>query len=365
MRYMKTIPAVLAGAMLMLALSGCAGSQPKDAVALGEATQGQLTGNIAITGTLAPKQSAAVSTQISGLVAAIPVKEGTMVKQGQLLVLLDSKDSQAQLAKSQTKITQTQFTIQQTKTALDDATKDLNRYQELYAAGGASAKQLESYKTAWTNAKLNYDAAVKATMPSAQEEAKIASLTLDKSRIVSPIDGMVVAVTANIGENVQPGAALVTVVNTSVLELTGNIGEEEVSCLNVGQKCDIAADAVPGKSFPAQVSFVSPISLASGSSFPVRLQVDNNAGTLRAGMNASASISINQSGWIVPSTAVFEENGKSYIFANNDGKAKKTAVMTGLRAKGKVVILSGFDGSMKVVTKGADGLLDGDAISAK
>ncbi len=284
-----------------------------------------------------------VSTDVSGIVAEVPVKEGQRVKTGDVLVRLDPRQFQIALAGAKANLVQIALTMEamkrdyqrmlrdidakQTQVQSDQANFD--RYAKLVNGGGATRleyddarfklagdKQMVDSLTVQAQvqlAKLGGDANIDVTRTpqymQAQSQVDEAQRELDHAVIHAPFDGIVTQV-----DSTQPGQYLAAataafgLISTDRVWVEGNPKETELTHVKPGDHVDVTVDTYPGRTWSGVVESISP---ASGSEFsilpaqnssgnwvkvvqriPVRVRVDRHEGDpeLRAGMSVIADI---------------------------------------------------------------------------
>ena len=131
--------------------------------------------------------------------------------------------------------------------------------------------------------------AEKATLVQAQAGMATAQATLAQTRLVSPIDGVVNAVTARVGETAQPGMPLLTVVSLSGLRADALVPARQLSLLHLGQAARVAVDTDPTHTYPALVSEISRIAEPDGRTFHVRFHLAAKS-DLRPGQTARITL---------------------------------------------------------------------------
>ncbi len=176
---------------------------------------------------------------------------------------------------------------------------------------GVSAAELQSAQVSVEKAKLDLQ----------QAEENLA-----KARLLSPIDGTVLAVNVVEGQRVSPGLTAFTLADTSALELTVNVAEVDISKIALGQQAKITVDALPDRAFSGEVSRVAPSSASSSGvvNYPVTITItDDDLSGIRPGMTAVATIISSdgeQAAWLVPSAAVRERNGNTMVLVMRNGE---------------------------------------------
>jgi RND family efflux transporter MFP subunit len=205
-----------------------------------------------------------------GMVIAIAVTEGSRVKADDILVELDHRVAQANL--------------QRAKTHLALAEKDYQRTQQLAAGNGVSPRQLDTVHAAYLTA---------------QAEEQLAQIALDNTYLRSPLDGIVIQKSTEIGDMLQPGQTAVTVADMDHAWVSANIEETRIGRIKVGQPVSISVDA--GGTFTATASQFALIPAENPSGnftklvqrIPIKVALDPHPGRpLRVGESVEIRIKI-------------------------------------------------------------------------
>lgn len=191
---------------------------------------------IETTGLVRPNQGAMLSAQSAGTISKVLVQSGQVVKQGDVLVELDSSVERA--------------TLQASQAQLPSARQTYQRYANLFKTNSVSQQELD-------NAKASYDALV------ANIEALKA--TIERRQILAPFDGKAGIVKVNVGQYVTNGTEIVRVEDTSSMKVDFAIAQNLLDELRLGQKVTATADARQGETFSARITAIEPaISSATG-----------------------------------------------------------------------------------------------------
>jgi RND family efflux transporter MFP subunit len=161
----------------------------------------------------------------------------------------------------------------------------------------------------------------------------------------------------NVGEVVSPGVAVMSVVDASSLKLTSTVTQDTLPLLALGQEMDVVIDSFPNRVYQGSVTTLGPIAVSTGEVFPVEVTIKND-GHLMAGLTAHASASVKASGIVVPSSAVVQSSGASYVFVIEDGVASKRLVSTGQRSDKDTLILKGLAAGERVAVTNTNALAD-------
>jgi HlyD family secretion protein len=204
-------------------------------------------------------------------VKQIFVKEGDLVKPGQVLVQLDTITLQAQLAEananvaaSQESMALSQASIVKQKSEIQLDTIEVNRAQKLVKQGAGSQRDLDVRKTRLETAKAALTQA-EAALKTSKERIEVARANahtiqtrIDDATLRSPVTGRVLYRLAEPGEVLAPGGKALTVVDLGDLYMEIFLPSEEASRVKIGAEGRITVDYDPVHSVPATVSFVSP-----------------------------------------------------------------------------------------------------------
>jgi RND family efflux transporter, MFP subunit len=333
-----------------------------DTIKTGHPISQNLAGTFDITGVLDSNGKANISSQVSGLVAQVMVKEGSKVKQGDVLASLDKKDIQVQLEQAQIGVQKAQYAADQAKISYDKAEADYERSQQLFQAQAISQSALEQSQQNRDLCKSQYDTALKTGVPTAQETLDQAQLAMNKTDLVSPLDGTVATCTINAGDyiNVNTSGPVITIVASDQITLAANVNEKAINWLSPGQKADVQIDKLPGVDLSGEISYIGAESMPTGQLFPVKIALQNPDGQLKPGMTASARVHITKTSPVtVPKTAVFRRNGQNCVFVVKENKAVQTKILVGLQGDEYVAVDQGLTTGDLIVTDGTDAVIDG------
>ncbi len=365
-----TALALLAVTMLVFAAAGCAARSPV-AVTTAVAANQDLATTLDLSGVLVPTTTADISSQIAGKVTSLGFQTGDPIKAGDVLMQLDTASLDAQLAQAEASLQSTEAAAGVAgnqaavdKISLNSAQESYNRVKALFDSGADSQSDLDNATNALDTAQKQYDNAAGPALDQAQAAISTAKADIDsinvqlsESTIVSPMDGVLANRNVEIGEVVSAGVAVMSVVDDSSLKLTSTVTQDILPLLALGQEMDIAVDSFPGQVYQGSITTLGPIAVSTGELFPVEVTIKND-GKLMAGLTAHASASVKESGIVVPSPAVAQNNGTNYVFVIDNGVAKKTLVSTGLKSDKDTLILKGLTAGELVAVTNTEALTD-------
>lgn len=349
---------------LPLAFAGCATKSGTDddatarpQVTLTRVVRADISRMITLTGTAAAplNQDVRVSAMVSGRVAELKVAEGDPVKIGQVIAKLDGRPYHDQLL-------QAEGAAQQAKANLENAKLNRARNEDLFQRGIVARKDLEDART--------QESVATAAVRQAEAALELAQLQLWRTKILSPLNGLVAKRFVSVGEQVDGTAAqpIVEVANLQEVEVLGNVPAMYLAKLRPGEAVDVTTEAVPGKKFPGRVAAISPaVDPATGVGL-VRIRVPNSSGLLRLGVFLTAEIPIERHdhALCVPPGAIYrDEEGKPRVFVVNQDSATAVPVKLGIETKDLAELLEGVKEGDTVILTGGYGLGDTAKIQTK
>lgn len=342
--------AALPAALLatLVALAGCSAKAPDGAAAaavgtpvrLGTATSGPARPSIGASGLIASEDEMRLSFKTGGIIRRIAVRDGAVVRKGQVLAELELTEIDAQ--------------YEQTRQGALKAERDLERGERLHADQVISLEMLQNLRTQAAVARAARDAA---------------RFNLGYSSIVAPQDGRVLRRIAEERELVPPGQPVLLFGGAAHGQIvrTG-LADREVVQVALGDAAQVRLDAYPERVFAARVSEVAAAADPRSGLFPIEVRLEPQAGaTLASGMVARVDItpSTARGGSLtrVPIAALVEGRGDAgAVFVVADGVARKRAVKVAFIAGAEVALASGLAPGEPVVTEGALYLEDGDKV---
>ncbi|AET66493.1 RND family efflux transporter, MFP subunit [Desulfosporosinus orientis DSM 765] len=316
----------VAGLLLVMSvlLTGCNSSAPK---AEGDATVQVNKPVYVMAGIIDANEKAQITTKLAGKVADISVDVGSTVQKGDLLITLDTKEVEAQVAQAEAgvqtaqanlakveagarpeQIAQAQSTLDSAQISYTNAKNNFDRNQQLLAAGAIAQAQFETAQTQLAAAEAQYNAAqdqlkiltqgetqeslnvLRAQVAQSQAALDLAKTQLANGTITAPVSGIVSAKNINIGELASPGTALLTVVNLDTLYVKASLPEDLIKDVKVGQEVVVKVAELADQEFKGKVSVVDPVIDSRSKSVLAKIEIDNSKAILKPGMLAEIGI---------------------------------------------------------------------------
>lgn len=314
------------------------------------ASEAEIGRVIQLSGPLSPKDQAVLRAQVSGTISDQSVDNGSRVQAGQRLLIIKAEGVVSQAAGAQAAVAAAQANVAV-------AAKQLDAAKALFDAGAMSAIERQS-------AEAGYEAA-QAQLAAAKAQAAGADEAAGRTSVRAPYAGVISNRRKQNGEPVSVGDELLTVVNSQVLELPGQIGVTDAVHVKPGQSVVFSLDAFPGETFSGRVARMDPVANPGTRQVGVYVDLPNSNGRVMGGQFARGQITLNGSkSVIVPGTAVLNaaadgSGGSVYVIA--DGKLMRRPVVVGARdeATGMIAIVSGVRAGEQVLRTPSDALRDG------
>ncbi len=236
-----------------------------------------------------------VPAPMAGRIIAIHVKQGQIVKQGDLLAELDERAAALAVRAAQAAVEAAAGGSAQARAALDAATRGLERAKALNARGLASAEDIAKAQSELAQASAALGAARGGQNVAAQNVAS-AALSKDLGRMVAPAGGVVLRAPERLGAAVgaEKGPLFVIGDPLITMRVDASVSETEVAMIKPGQAAEVLVAAVPDRSFRGRVDRISiePDRVEGAVLYPVVLLVDNPDGVLLPGMTARARLEV-------------------------------------------------------------------------
>jgi membrane fusion protein, multidrug efflux system len=213
-----------------------------------------------------------ISARVAGTVEAVNVNDNQVVQAGQPLVLLDQRDFKVAVQQERAQVLQRRAAVAEAKANLDRAQLDYDRFTKLGHEKVVSKQDIDNVTAALKTAS-GAMAAAKADLAASEAALSNAELQLSYTVIDAPVDGVVGKKTVETGARIQPGQALMAVVERTVWVL-GNFKETQLARMRIGQHVEVKIDAIPDHEFSAHVDSLQP---GTGSTFAL-LPPDNATG---------------------------------------------------------------------------------------
>ena len=240
---------------------------------------GPISSTIRVTGRVVNDRTVTLTALVDGQINAMLVNKGDPIEAGQVLAHLDMREANALLAKSQAVVEREQHAVR-------EASRRLERLKDMSRSGGASQQTVEDAESRWR--------AAQARLRVAQAEQHVAEVQREKVAITAPWDGVITDKNAEVGQWVEAGTQLFTLVAHDGREIEAHVDAGDSGVVKPGQQVMVTCDAFPGWQWSETVQWISPAIIVDQSSdvnsFAARMSLGANAPDLLLGQQVDIEI---------------------------------------------------------------------------
>lgn len=355
------IPILILGALSFLASCGestkeTIKDEPAVAVKLGGSYSGQSADFISASGKIEAENSANISTRMMGYITRIHVKVGQQVKQGQLLLSINSSDLTAKKA-------QVDASILQATTAYNSARKDYDRFVNLFKEQSASQKELDDITARYEMAR--------AALEGAKQMKKEVMAQFSYSNITAPFSGVITNTFAKEGDMANPGMPLLGMEGSSRLQVSAMVSENQISGISKGMPARVLIKSL-NREVEGKVSEVSISAKNTGGQYLVKIDLDKIDKSILSGMFVNVQFPVKREAAatessdkvLIPVTALVKQGQLKGVYTiGNANTAILRWVKTGKTSGDQVEVLSGLSSSEQYVVTAEGKLYNGARVS--
>jgi HlyD family secretion protein len=351
--------------------------------------------SILASGTLAYREQVQLRSEVIGQVTRLHVKEADRVKKGDPVITLEPKTYQAQVEQAEARVRIQQIAIERQTLLIKTLTDRFERQRTMFAKQLVDEDSYEAVESELSLAKVDLRS-LQESLAQSRAALDQAKELLSKTRILSPIDGVVIQVDIKEGETVIagtmniPGATMMIIADPSETLTEVQVDEADIAQVREGQKADIYSAAYPDTPLSGTIQSIATTARRTQGqaslSFLVKILLDEQDKlVIRPGMSVRADIYTQSSeeALAVPVQAVLydedfgadDEDGDSgggkgkkeqaYVFVMEDGKAVRKDIETGISSDSDQEIKSGLkEGEMVIIGpfRTLRDLADGDEV---
>ncbi len=305
-------------------------------------------------GTIRARQRAHLSTEIGGRVVEITHREGDVVTQGELLLLLNDSTLRAQENQALEAIRAADAHYQEMCIRRDQARREYDRKRKLAEQNIVSEDMLDQLRHTYQAAKAGCDAA-DAERQKVRASRAGAAANLDKVSVYAPFAGVIAEVDAEVGEWVTPSpAGIIDLINRESLYVSAPMDEIDSGRIRLGSPVRVTVDSRPDETFLGKVTRIAPYVLdieAQNRTVEIEVELDDLeiASSLLPGTSADVEVILEtlEDALRIPTTALFQNNR---VLVVEDDVLVEREVETGMRNWDFVEVRSGLEEGEIVVT---------------
>jgi HlyD family secretion protein len=383
--------------LIVYGLSSCGeGGGRKILVTVDTVRVRNIVETVSASGKIQPEVEVKISSDVSGQIVDLFVKEGDSVKQGQLLLIINPDLYESEFERVSAVVNQTKANVASAKSQLEQAKAQFiqaeanwKRNKDLYERKVISKSEWEQIDTQYEVAKSQYEAAKQSvtaaefTLASAQASQKSARDNLSRTKIYSPMSGIVSKLAVEKGERVvgtaqMQGTEMLRIANLREMEVVVDVNENDIVKVDLGDTAYVEVDAYLNRKFTGVVrqianspkTTLNAVATDEVTNFEVKisilresykdLETGKSISPFRPGMSATVDIVTNRKNNVlsVPiqavttrkdtlnSTAETTKKYKEYVFVISENKAIQTEIETGIQDNKHIEVLKGLSEGM-------------------
>lgn len=292
-----------------------------------------------IIGTVKPKHRSDVLPKMSGEVLAVHFQAGDRVTEGQVLVTLDS-DS----------LVSARINVDNAQIQLETAQKNLERVQVLYDSGAQSLQSLEQAQQSLSQAQLQL------------ESAQDSYSNLEKNvNITAPLSGVIESRSVEVHDNVSPQSPICTIAQKDTMQVVFQVSERIKNTLSLGDALTLTKN---GTAYSGTITEIADKTSDNSGLFEIKADIAKGA-ELSSGSKVALTLVTDRAETVltIPVDAVYYDDGKPYVFINNNGTAELRYIETGIYDDQLMQVISGLDETTEVITSWSSKLTNGTAVT--
>lgn len=293
-----------------------------------------------------------ISSPVRGRVVDVRAKLGDEVKAGDILLVIDSPDIATAYS---------EFVKEHSELAY--AKRHYEMAKDLHAIKALSQKELKQAENDFVKAIAEFrrtrERLISLNIPAEELNKPLSQQQVTSQFFLrSPLAGRVVERTVTLGQGVgnEPPQILFTVAELTQVQFVADVYERDLGVVKVGQEGMVAVESYPREQFPAVIFHIGDVVDPTTRTIKIRAWVDNEALRLKPNMFGRLELNLTEVPSVpqIPETAVFDREGRSYVFVEDkEGRYLPREVRVRPAREGTVAILEGLVPGERVVTKGA------------
>lgn len=324
------------------------------------------------TGTVTSTQQVDIYAPSTVTIESLPVKEGDMVKKGDVICKITDNNGAEDIATAQNTLAQKQLALSQLQQSLDDLYikapidgvvkavyaspgddvttlkaaygglaiivvndslevpipfPQSGKVGSVYISAGETVKKGQNLFKLDDSTIQNNIQAQELQIQQAQNDLNFKQSIVNQDTLTSPIDGTISSLTLNQGDSIGTDKPIATIVDPTQMQITVPVDELDIEKVKVGQNATLAIDAIPGKTYTGTVQKVAQTGTTTNNvtTYNVTLTI-NNPENVKPGMNANVTIAVQSKENVltIPAEALISRNGKQFVMIPSTGGSGKT-----------------------------------------
>jgi multidrug efflux system membrane fusion protein len=305
---------------------------------------------VRFTGTTQPIDQTIVKSRVAGRLADVLVREGDRVTEGQVLARFETTELQAKANERQSALDAARADARWTARDRNDKETLANRNIVSQSAADQARATAEN----------------RASMVSvAEAQLEVAKKNLADAEVKAPFDGVVGERIANQGESLPIDGKILTLLDTSHVEIAAQMPAADVVRMKVGQPATVTLEGFGDRTFSGQIKRISPTTQAGSRSIPVYVEIVDRHEALRGGLFGTGSVTVMEKAHAlaVPAASVRKDDQGDYVLAIENGVlVRKPIGIVRTWSRGELAEVKGLESGMTVVSAPLPGLHAGQAV---
>ncbi len=328
------------------------------------------------TGYVVAQRKAAIASKATGRLEWLGVREGSRVRQNEIVARLENRDVTATMEQAAAGIKLAQANREQGMAELNEAERNFNRSRDLLVKNFVSQAAHDTAVSRYEKAKSAISG-FNASIAVAQANYRAAQVGVEQTLIRAPFDGVVLTKNANVGDVITPfssaigsQAAVVTMADMSTLEVEADVSESNLGKIKLDEPCEIQLDALPDVRFRGRLLRMVPTVDRAKATVMAKIRFDALDPRILPEMSAKVSFLSQEmpegertARTVLQPAAIAQREGKNVVFVIKDDKVAQVAVETGAKIGDLIEIRAGVKSGDKVVLRPSDKLHDGARVA--
>ena len=334
-------------------------------------TSGEAEKLLSAKGYLKSRSQSTIGTKVAGRVQEIYVEEGSRVKKGQILAVLEHNDLDAQLESRQAMLLRARADIEEAKADLEYKRSKAERGRRLQNKNMSVSVEEMQQATSAVDMGVAHIASLEASAKLQESQVREVEESLANMKIVAPFDGTVDERPADVGEMIS-GGTLLTLANLDQMDVETDVAENLLSRITLGQPAEVSVSAVPNKHYRGRLRKIIPTSDRARGTVKVKVEILDPDEHLFPELVATVhflpdkshqGLDVGKSHLFAPKSALFEEGGHSNVWKVDLKKTlRKTRVEVVVTNDELARVESGLSAGDSVVLAPTQALHDGETV---
>jgi RND family efflux transporter MFP subunit len=339
MKSARTFAALLIGSILLAVAYLGLGEQPKQVETI-PVERGGLELLIRVTGEVINDRQVALTALVDGQVSRVDTALGAKVRAGEVLAAMDNRAAAASRQRAKAY-------LQQQDVLRREELMRYRRLQKLAAKGAVSTEKLEQAKLKWEAASAAWEVA--------KADLSIADVTQEWQQIRAPYDAVVIGKSTEVGQWVEAGTKLFTLVALAQWEIEAHVDAVDSGRVKTGQRAVVRCDAFPGREWSSTINWIGPSVEREKdkrlNTFRVRFGLGEDPPPLLLGQQVDLEVAVEQRQGVlrVPFAALHERDEQIEVALIDAGRVRYRRIQTGLEGDTHVEVTEGLEEGMRVV----------------